>query len=411
MPSSCTSTTSSSGVVAFSVEAPQLEDVERAEEASGKLASQFLDDKLMHSVLAADPKTIEHGKLIEEAFNHSIGTFVPDMIFANLIRNFSIARQLYGETMLRLLTSYSPNYLQRNLGIPEFRKELQKAITERIEQMKQQGLLTEDGSIPQKGVELASIVVYVEELDRLIAHGLLGQKGIKQHAAYGEPGVTKPFRRGDRYKDLALRPSIRRAVVRGHRQLLVQDLQSREHQSKGTMHIVYALDASASMRGKKLETCKKAGVALAYKAIAEKDKVGLVVFGTEVKDAVRPTDDFGFLLQHITQITASRQTDFASMIRKAIELFPPGHGTKHLIVLTDALPTVGEEPERQTLEAVSAARAQGITISLIGIQLDAKGTALAEQMARLGEGTFTVVHDLEELDRLVLLDYYTLAAR
>ena len=154
-----------------------------------------------------------------------------------------------------------------------------------------------------------------------------------------------------------------------------------------------------------------AGVALAFKAISEKDRVGLVVFGTEVKDAVPPTDDFGYLLQHITRIMASRQTDFAKMIRRSIELFPGGATTKHLIILTDALPTVGEEPERATIEAVSMARAQGITISLIGVQLDKKGIALAEQMARLGEGRFTVVQDLENLDRLVLQDYYALAAR
>jgi Mg-chelatase subunit ChlD len=152
-------------------------------------------------------------------------------------------------------------------------------------------------------------------------------------------------------------------------------------------------------------------VALAYKAISEKDKVGLVVFGTEVKDAVAPTDDFGFLLQRITRIMASRQTDFALMIRKAIELFEPGVQTKHLVILTDALPTVGKEPEKMTLEAVSSARANGITISIIGIKLDKKGIELAEQMARIGDGRFTVAQDLENIDRLVLQDYYTLASR
>jgi Mg-chelatase subunit ChlD len=313
--------------------------------------------------------------------------------------------------MLRLLTGYDPNYLQKNLGVPEFRKELQKAITERIEQLRRQGLIDDDGAVQQKGLELASLVLYVEELDHIIPKGLLGQKAMKQRAAYGEPGTLHAFKKGERYNDIALRSSIKRAILRGHHQLLVHDLQTKERASKGTISIIYALDASASMKGAKLETCKKAGVALAYKAIAEKDRVGLVVFGTEVKDTVPPTDDFGYLLQRITRISASRQTDFAVMIQKAIELFTFGTETKHLIILTDALPTVGEEPEHATLAAVSAARAHGITISLIGIQLDAKGTHLAEQMARLGQGRFTIVQDLENLDRLVLQDYYTLAAR
>ncbi len=410
MHSSCTSTKSLSVVVAFSSEGA-VEDIQKAEEAKGKLATQFIEEKLMHSVIGADKTVIEQGKLIEEAFNHSVGTFVPDMIYANIVKNYSIARQLYGDTMLRLLTNYDPNYIQKNLGIPEFTKELKKAITERVEQLKQQGLVDDAGEIVQKGVELASLVMYVEELDHIIPKGLLGQQQSKQRAFYGEPGVSHQFRKGDRYKDIAIRKSIRKAVIRGHSEIIPEDLQGRERIAKGSINVIYALDASASMKGKKLETCKKAGVALAYKAISEKDRVGLVVFGTEVKDFVAPTDDFGFLLQKITRIMASRQTDFALMIRKAIELFPPGLQTKHLIILTDALPTVGKEPEKITLEAVSAARANGITISIIGVQLDKKGIVLAEQMARLGDGRFTIAQDLEELDRLVLQDYYTLASR
>lgn len=394
---------------AFSPEG-DVAQVDSAEQADGKLATQFLEEKLMHSVIEADKTVLDQGKLIEEAFNHSVGSFVPDMIMANMVKNFSITRQLYGDTMLRLLTGYDPNYIQKNLRIPEFQKELQQAITERIERMKNEGLLDDDGTIAQKGVELASIVLYVEELDHIIPHGLLGQQQSKQRAHYGEPGATHAYRKGERYKDIAIRQSVKRAILRGRDHLVVQDLQCRERQAKGNINVIYALDASASMKGVKLETCKKAGVALAYKAIAEKDKVGLLVFGTEVKRAIPPTDDFGYLLQHITRAMAGRQTDFTAMLRKAIELFPRDSSTKHLVVLTDALPTIGKNPEEETLRAVGEARAQGITLSLIGIQLDRKGVKLAEQMARLGDGRFTIVQDLENLDRLVLQDYYTAAS-
>ncbi|MEM4247424.1 MAG: VWA domain-containing protein [Candidatus Woesearchaeota archaeon] len=395
--------------MAFSVEG-QVKEIEQAEEAQGKLATQFVEDKLMHSVISADKTTIDNGKLISEAFNQSIGSFVPDMIFANIVKNFSIAKQLYGETMLRILTGYDPNYVQKNLGIPEFRKALQKAITEKIEELRKKGLVDDYGQVEQKGVELASIVMYAEELDRIISKGTLGFWGTKQKSVYGEPGEAHKYRKGERYKDIAIRRSIKTAVKRRHNELAIEDLSTYRRESKGIINVIYALDASASMKGKKLETCKKAGVALAYKAISDKDKVGLVVFGTDVKDAVAPTDDFGFLLQRITRITASKQTDFAKMIQKASELFAE-EGTKHLIILTDALPTVGKEPEKETLEAVSEARALGITISLIGIQLDKKGIAMAEQMARLGEGRFSIVQDIENLDRIVLQDYYALASR
>jgi Mg-chelatase subunit ChlD len=98
------------------------------------------------------------------------------------------------------------------------------------------------------------------------------------------------------------------------------------------------------------------------------------------------------------------------MIRKAAGIFPENNETKHLIILTDALPTVGREPEKETLQAVSTAKANGITISLIGIQLDSAGTELARKMAEIGQGRFVIAKDLEHIDRLVLQDYDELCA-
>ena len=44
------------------------------------------------------------------------------------------------------------------------------------------------------------------------------------------------------------------------------------------------------------------------------------------------------------------ETDIVATLRKAIELFPSEGITKHLMLITDALPTVGEEPEKDTLK-------------------------------------------------------------
>jgi Mg-chelatase subunit ChlD len=169
------------------------------------------------------------------------------------------------------------------------------------------------------------------------------------------------------------------------------------------------MDSSGSMKGKKIETSKKAGIALAYKATQEKDKVGLLIFGDEIISKVEPTTDFSRLLKEVVSVRAASQTDFVKTIKKSIEMFPSTDVTKHLMLLTDALPTVGEEPEKETLEAVSAARSNDITISVIGINLDEKGKALAEKIVEIGQGKLYVVKDLEELDKIVLEDYYAVA--
>ena len=122
---------------------------------------------------------------------------------------------------------------------------------------------------------------------------------------------------------------------------------------------------------------------------------------------MEPTLDFTRLLKEITRIRASKDTYLVSTLRKSIEMFPNDTITKHLILLTDALPTKGDEPEKSTLEEVSAARSMGITISLIGISLDEKGKKLAEKIVEIGEGRLYIVRNLADVDQIVLEDYYS----
>ncbi|MBU0628202.1 MAG: VWA domain-containing protein [Nanoarchaeota archaeon] len=384
----------------------ELKEQSSAEELAGKLSKQDEENKLMNSVMENDEQTIDDGKTIKEALNQGIGAFTPDLMFEQLVKNYSIAKQIYGPSLIRQLTTYDENYLSRNIKIPEFQKELKKKLGENIERLKDENLIQKDGTISDKGIELASLILYTEELDNLIPKGILGEKLHKKAFVYGDKEDTKNYKKGDRYRDIAIKKSLKLAIRRGHAKLNEKDLKTFEKQSKGQICLIYALDASGSMKGKKIETCKKAGIALAYKAIEEKDKVGLIVFGSEIKEFIEPTTDFRRLLTEITKIKASKETNISDTIKKAIEIFPSKEITKHLLLLTDALPTVGEEPEKDTLEAVSLARSNGITISLIGIQLDEQGKELAEKITALAEGKLYIVKDLEEIDKIVLEDYY-----
>jgi len=110
------------------------------------------------------------------------------------------------------------------------------------------------------------------------------------------------------------------------------------------------------------------------------------------------------LLRKLSEIRASMETDISKSINKAVELFPK-YDTKHLILLTDALPTKGLIPENETLQAVSKARSEKITISLVGINLDNKGLELAKKITELGQGKLYKVTDLENVDKIVLEDY------
>lgn len=391
-------------VVHFDSQPTEVEELEDIEELEGKMGTSN-DDAMMHSVMENDKQTIEDGKLIADAFNMSVGAFTPDLFFQQMVKNYNIAKQLFGDTILRLVSGFNPNYIEKNLKIPEFKQQLLDNIKRNIDRMKDKELLDPDGTISEKGIDLASMVLYVEELDHLVPKGAFGEKVSHRTSHYGERADARIFKKGDRYRDVNIRKSLKMAVRRGHKAISVNDLKTQERRSKGRVHILYGIDASASMKGAKIEQGKKAGIALAYQALQKKDRVGLVVFGGDVKNFVEPTDDFRLLLRTLTMIRASRETDFTALIEKAIELLPRGNETKHLIILTDALPTVGDDPEKETLDVVAKARAAGITLSIVGISLDKKGERLAKEMIQVGDGRLYMVKNLEELDRLVLQEY------
>jgi Mg-chelatase subunit ChlD len=383
----------------------KVSNLEKAEELTGKLARQKKEDKLMHTVLENDKDTIENGKLLGESINQNISSFVPDLIFRNLVNDYKLAKQLYGEFIIRKLTGYDPSYVEKNLKIPEFKEEVRQNIEDNVKKLKQEELVNKDGEITDNGIKLSSIVLYTEELDKLRIKGL-GEKKEKKRDIYGDKKDYVNYKK-TRYRDIAIRQSVKTAIRRQHSQLLKEDLRIFEREKKGGISIIYALDASGSMKGEKISMGKRAGVALAYKAINERNKVGLIVFGDEVKKIVPPTLDFKEILRSITTIRARAETDIAATIQKAIELFSNSKETKHLILLTDVLPTKGKKPEEETLKAVSIARDQEITISVVGINLDKDGEKLAKRIVELGNGRLYKVKNLEVLDTIILEDYYS----
>ncbi len=366
------------------------------------------EEKIARALVQNDVSTINAGKLINEAVNQGLFAFSPNLMFSQIVKNFQLAKSLYGEKLLRLITGYEPDYVQKNINIPEFQRELKIKIEETIRNLGDCSFIESDGMISDAGIMLASLVLLMEELD-ILASRTVGEKRGRTKTQYGNRDAVRQFKAGDKYRNLALKASLKLALRRSHQHLLKDDLKSFERTDKSGIEIIYAIDASGSMRGEKISTAKKAGIALAFKAISNKDKVGLVVFGSEVKSAEHPTRDFRRLLKALVQVRASKQTNFAGMLDKSIKLFSSEQLTKHIVILTDALPTAGKNPEADSLKAVSNAKARGISISLVGINLDKKGRTFAEQLVRLSEGRLFIVKNLQEVDRIVLEDYYAMA--
>lgn len=384
-------------------QSPQVNNFTEGEELEGKLKHSEELDKLMHSVLPNDRDLIEEGTVLSEGINHGLQSFTPDLLFQQMVQNYRQAEQLYGERLIRALTGYDPSYVERNVRIPEFQRQLKDDIKESIQGLKDQGLLNKEGAMTDIGLTIASLAMTADELEKMNRKGMLGERANKATANTGIKTDYAAFK-DHRYRDINLKASIKKAIRRNHKKLIKEDLVAQERESKERATIIYAIDASGSMKGNKIAAAKRAGIALSFKATRKNDRVGITIFGKDVTKEQPPTTDFKVLVKTIVQARAAQETNIASTINRARLLLHNAQGVKHLVILTDGLQTVGKEEE--VLKAAGTASQENITISVIGLALDSKGEQLSKNIVEAGKGSLYLVKDYDNLDLLIVEDYY-----
>lgn len=385
----------------------QDDALEQAEQGDGNAGSQD-EEGFMKSVMEVDDKEIEDGKLVFDMLNQGMSSFQPDLAMDQMKQNYQNVDKIFGESLISEATGYGKSTIERNIKLPEFQREMRSRLHAKSLQMQQDGLISRTGEILAKGIALATLSLYMNELDHLEASGQLGEHDHTEISHYGQRTQSEPYKKGARYRDVAVQDSIKKAIRRGHTKLTVSDLQISKRESRGEICIMYGIDASGSMRGKKIEMAKRAGVALAYKATQNKDKVGLMVFSDYVNCQVEPTSDMFPILAALTEIKASKQTDIAGTIEEAIKLFPDRKCTKHLILLTDAESTVGENPQEEAYKQAAIAVEAGVSVTIVGIGVDDKTAAFSRRLAEIGDGKCYIVDQVSELDAILLYDYDTI---
>ena len=88
------------------VNVPKPNDMKGLEENEGKLESQSEEDKLMKSVLENDKTDIEDGQVLTDSINQGLGSFTPDMMFDQLVKDYITG---YRDTILANIPTLYPN--------------------------------------------------------------------------------------------------------------------------------------------------------------------------------------------------------------------------------------------------------------------------------------------------------------
>lgn len=386
-----------------------IDDTHGGDELSGNVGRDPDHERLAHTILDVDTDQVPDGMLVEEAGNQNLSSFLPDMMFKEMVKDYKNANKLYGDTIIRALTGYDPRFIDKNIKIPEFQRELQKKLKDKAEDLQDKGIVSAGGRFSTEALDAAALFLINEEFEeRTDGYSQLGQQVHKAATVTGEKSTVRPYARGDAFKDVALRKTIKQAIRRGHTHITEDDLHSFDREMRQQVNVIYALDTSGSMKGEKIRLAKRAGVALAHRAIRDRNEVGLVLFDTKPKDVVPLTTDFFTFTRPLAICSPGQETDIAQAIAKGTELLEDAKGIKHIVLLTDGLHTTSSDPNTAVLEQVGIAASQDITISVVGIALDKLGEALARTIVDHSKGKLYSVHGADEIGGVVIADYHSL---
>jgi Mg-chelatase subunit ChlD len=344
------------------------------------------------------------GVIVGESVNRGINNFSPDMIFERIVDNYKVAKEIYGEKIIELLSGYDPNYVEKNIKIPEFQKVLKNNIKNEVLALKKRDILEDDFSVSEDALETSIVEMYLKEIDDILPKSYFGEK-IKKQNHQGVEKIEDYQNLKKSYSNIMLSKTIKRTIRREHKEIISEDIVWGDRIEKGKTEMVFALDSSASMKGEKLKACKTAGIALCYWAVGNKDKVGLLSFGQEIHKKIPPSTDLKHIIREIASIKSNKQTDIGLPIKEAITIFERNNSHKSLVIITDAMQTATQKSESTVLESCFIARDNKILISVIGIELNKKARDFAKKICNITGGVLYEIDSYQDIPRILVSEY------
>ena len=236
-------------------------------------------------------------------------------------------------------------------------------------------------------------------------------------------GDIRKYQQGDKYQSLHVRRTLRNLVRKkiNADQVSRRDLYVNKTSANMNCVVTLALDHSWSMaRSKKLHYAKDAAAGLVFAVKTNNDKMALIAFSDKAIILSPPTKQYGLLIEQITRLRPENETNIVDTLMKSRTVFSASAGCllKHLIFITDGIPTSAvqgitrKELENEILSEVRKMRKAGVAISVICIrdELEETDSTLAQKIASMGKGSFSLVSTQDLLNQ-VLRDYASMKSK
>jgi Mg-chelatase subunit ChlD/MoxR-like ATPase len=222
--------------------------------------------------------------------------------------------------------------------------------------------------------------------------------GKKLTAGEGRVVGIRQYRFGDRYKDISLKDTMRRAIRNRHEGVTREDIMVTTKDIRAKMDIILVVDLSGTMRQlEKLWYAKESAIALSLAAAQSGDRVGVVTFSNMADVKVDVTTNPHRVCGKVIDLELHEKafTNIGYGLLKATHLFDRhrgGRATRHLILISDGDATAPHpSPQKYALRQAARAARKGITISCICIHEESADPELMRRIARIGKGRTYVI--------------------
>ncbi|WP_433628315.1 ATP-binding protein [Halomicrococcus sp. NG-SE-24] len=161
--------------------------------------------------------------------------------------------------------------------------------------------------------------------------------------------------------------SVRAAAVRGGDRVESRDLRRSVREGESSTLVVFAMDASASMRGP-MRAAKGVALDLLRDAYECRDEVAVVTFAGESADVVLPpTDSVDLAARHLKSLPTGERTPLPDGLRTAGEVLARADPGEAVVVLvTDGRANAGSDsPTADTRTAASALAERGAHVMVV----------------------------------------------
>lgn len=165
--------------------------------------------------------------------------------------------------------------------------------------------------------------------------------------------------------------------------------------------IIFVLDTSGSMQGKKIDQAKEA-LKFCINKLDKGDRFNVITFASDIdtyKDGLIDVNrrNLSNAISFVNKIDASGGTNINEALLAAFKMFRRSHRPRMLVFLTDGKPTVGETKMKDILKNLKSANRTDARIFVFGVGNDVN-THLLDKMAEEHRGIPEYVKPEEDIE-------------